>query len=71
MIAVASGAQCGVENLWQRSRPSGRRDHANFGRCVRQNYFKALTSADLHYFGDKSGGMMVSGTNHGTCSFLA
>ena len=53
MIAAVSEAQFGVDKLWQRVRSNRRYNHANFGRHVGQNCFKALMSAAPHCFGDK------------------
>ena len=38
MIGSIYEEHCEVEKLWQSGRSNGRRDHANFGRHIGQNY---------------------------------
>ncbi|CAB9499209.1 unknown protein [Seminavis robusta] len=51
MIAAASEAETGVENLWKRGKGSGRRDHADFGQYLPMNMFKAFICCAPLMFG--------------------
>ena len=53
MTASIYDAHSWAENLWQRGRSNGRRDYANVGRHIGQNYFKAFESAAPYFFGNK------------------
>jgi len=45
LIAAASELDNGVDELWKKGKSSGRHMHADFGRYIPKNYFKAFQAA--------------------------
>ena len=53
VIAAATEPEIGVTNLWKRGMSGGRHEHANFGKYIPENTFKAFVSAAALMFADK------------------
>jgi hypothetical protein len=52
MLASTSEADVGVENLWKRGKSGGRHEHADFGKYMPKNYYKAFQNAAASMFMD-------------------
>ncbi|CAB9530025.1 hypothetical protein SEMRO_2714_G335340.1 [Seminavis robusta] len=53
MIAAATEADVGVDNLWLYGKSGGRRDRANFGQYMPKLWFKCFLAAAPYMFCDK------------------
>jgi len=53
MIAAIAEPEHGVYNLWKCGEGRGRHEHADFGRCIPKNTFKAFLASVPHAFAPK------------------
>ena len=54
MIAAATEAEAGVENLWKKGPSGGRHEHPDFGQYISQKMFKLFQAAAPYCWCDKS-----------------
>jgi len=53
LIAAVTEAEQGVENLWKRGISGGRHNHADFGKYIPKNMFKAFCAGAAMVFAEK------------------
>ena len=49
-ISIVAEVNCGVDNLWKRSKSKGRSFYPMFRKCECNNYFKSLIYASPRFF---------------------